>query len=200
MARGPHKGYTPPHKGLPTNTGGTVAIGNKPVSQGQWLSGQLVGALTGSAPAPAAPPAPPTPPRVFAPDAQYNDQVGLINRQYEQQTGELDQAERKTKYLYGFDDPTNPFSRAAESKRDYLQRASGITNSLAARGQFFSGARQRQLHENSREADKSLAELRLAYEDALDNLRNQRSRLPLSKEAQIAQAYQDAISRFNAAG
>lgn len=198
----PHKGYRPPHKGLPTNSGGTVAIGNKPVSQSQWLAGDLYRAMSGgqSPPAPPAPPATPPPPRVFAPDSAYNDEIARIQRASEQTIGELDSAERRVKYSYGFDDPTNPFARASESKREFLQRASGITNSLAARGQFFSGARARQLRENSREGDKSLAALRQEYEQALETLRNQRARLPLSVEAQKAQALQDALARFNASG
>lgn len=48
-------------------------------------------------------------------------------------------------------DVTNPFSRAALLKRSYQQATAGNTNSMAARGQLYSGALQRAQNETGRQ-------------------------------------------------
>lgn len=45
-------------------------------------------------------------------------------------------------------DPSNPFGRAQLMKRSYDQQQRGTSNALAARGQLYSGALQRQKNEN----------------------------------------------------
>lgn len=48
-------------------------------------------------------------------------------------------------------DVTNPFSRAALLKRSYQQHQAGNTNSMAARGQLYSGALQNAQNETTRQ-------------------------------------------------
>jgi hypothetical protein len=144
--------------------------------------------------APAQPEPPPTP-RVFVPDSIYNDKVGLANRNFTDTNAALDTDESRTKYDYGFDDTSNPFARAQESKRRYLMAGAGITNSLASRGQLFSGLHQSLLDENTRSSDKDLASLRAAYAAELDRIKRQRTGATTTRDEATLGAYTDAMQR-----
>jgi len=180
MKPGPPKGldtpYGPP-KGL--DTIGTPAPGEAPGPAGP--------------PAPGEAPAPP--PRVWAPDSGYNDAVGLAKRRYEGTIGELDTAERTTKFEYGYDDPTNPFSRVGEMKRAYLNRGKSITGNLAARGQLYSGYHQAKQASNQRAQSKDAAALRQAYDAALDAIRGRRVRAGVEREEGELGARNESMAR-----
>lgn len=75
-------------------------------------------------------------------DATYDSQVGLNTRNYNDTITGLDAQGQQTLRDFGLDDPSDPFSRAKALERAYHQRETGTTNSMAARGQLYSGANQ----------------------------------------------------------
>lgn len=117
---------------------------------------------------PAASPVTPPPaqasarPRPF--DAVYDTQLGQNTANLGQTEVGLDQQRDQTIRDIGLDDHTDPFSRARALQRAYHQRQQGTTNSMAARGQLYSGANQ--------SAQSSLDYNRLA---GIDSLRKQQS-------------------------
>lgn len=148
----------------------------------------------GSVGVPATTPAAPAAPQ-FSPDSGYNDALSLAHRQYLNTIGGLDTAERTTRYDYGFDDPTNPFSRVNDLKRDFLMKGNYIGNLAAASGQLYSGSRQNSLNVNNRNQDESYAALQAAYRAALDQISGQRTGAGNAEEAASLQAFQEAMAR-----
>jgi hypothetical protein len=144
-------------------------------------------------PAAAAPPEAPAAPRQFAPDSTYNNDTAFNRKTYDDTISGLDDAERVTKFQY--DDPTNPYSRVATSKREFLQRGTGITNSLAARGQTFSGAHTRQLANNRYNEEQSAAGMKAAYEAALAEIKAGRTRAGTALEGADLEAWKAAMTR-----
>lgn len=80
---------------------------------------------------------PPTPP---AYSSQYETTVGRLNRDLANTQSDITGRELATEQQYGFTDQSSPFSRAKMLQRSFEQRALGTTNSMAARGQLYSGA------------------------------------------------------------
>lgn len=154
-------------------------------------------------PAPAAPaPAPQAPagagaapeaPRQFVPDSIYNDTLGFNKKTHDNTITGLDDAERTLKFQ--FDDPTNPFSRTAEAKRNYLQRSEGITNNLAARGQTFSGVHTRRQENNRHNEEADAAATKAAYTAALEGIKARRTGADTSREGLDLEAWKDAMRR-----
>lgn len=115
--------------------------GGRPIASGVRI-GSVPGTTSyGATPAvPAtAPPSPVKPPPF---DPQFEGQVGLNTRTYNDTITGLGQEESGTLRAYGLDDTSDPFSRAALLRQAYQQRARGAGNAMAARGQLYSGAYQ----------------------------------------------------------
>lgn len=163
-----------------------------------WPGGSSAasGGVTPSAPEPAPSPRAPF---QWNPDSIYNDTVGLNQRRYEQAIGSLDDTERKTKFEYGFEDPTNPFSRVGELKRGFLALGKSSQTSLNSRGMLYSGANLRSIARNKRNEDQANASLRQAYEAALESIRQQRLNAKTSQEQADLAARQASFDRQFAA-
>lgn len=153
--------------------------------------------LTNTAkPAPAAQPA--TGPRlgaVAAPDSLYNQQVDLANREGSQRLTDLGEQEKAIKYHFGLDDPTNPFSRANALKKSYLANMKGVSAQLASQGQLYAGAHERALARTRYNQEQALAELRQAYDTALNGISGQKASSQFQTEEQRNQAFQDWLNR-----
>jgi hypothetical protein len=128
-------------------------------------------------------------------DQPYFDRIDLIGRQETAELGQLDDQERRTKFDFGIDDPTNPFSRTAALKRMFLERGRGRSASLASQGHLYSGAHERAMSRTRREEEEANAGLRRSYEDALSEIRNARSGVKFSSEEDRAAAFQDWLAR-----
>ena len=149
-AKYPHRWPNGTYHSIPYNQhqqntgGGTVAIGNKPVTVGQWQSGALLNAMVPPGPAGANNPAAvtagdiPTPGEVpLPPDPEYERQRGLAGQRRTNTLAGLTQQRSSGLTNYGFTetpgtgalafDPNNPFSRASLFKKNYehLSRAHG---------------------------------------------------------------------------
>lgn len=149
------------------------------------------------APAPAAPaPAPAAPVgQHFVPDAQYNAETALSQRESEYASSQLNDRERQIKHEYGIDDPTNPFSRITELKRLFLQRGRGASAGLASRGHLYSGQHERAMSSNRRAEEKGTAELKRDYESQLAGIRGERQRLVFAQERDRQGAMEGWLSR-----
>lgn len=191
-------------KGVPAiGTGPGVRIsapGGGTVGISEWDFGYGKGVL--SPPAPAAPaPAAPTPPpapepkREFSPDSIYNTGIGQNKTNFDNTISNIGVDESKTKYDFGFDDPTNPFSRALEQKKHFLVTGMARSNQMAARGQLFSGANAKQQSDLGREQEKQTAALKAAYADAIEALKRRRTTAGTDKEAADLQVLRDAMIR-----
>lgn len=103
--------------------------------------------LPQQAPGPAAPP----PPQGIGIDPRFDADIGAIDRDTATSLAGLEQQQGQLGAAYGlgvdasgnvFDDPSNPFSRAAALAQSYRNAQRGTTNSMAARGQLYAGSLQ----------------------------------------------------------
>lgn len=176
-----NRATVPPAAGLLDPTGGantTKGIGSTPL-----------------APPVGADAAPVRQPFSYVPDSGYNDEVALNKKRYDDTTGNLDKTESTTKFDYGFDDPTNPNSRVTEMKRQFLAKSNGDQVNLNSRGMLFSGANLRAIDRNKRNEDKGSADLRAAYDAALDAIRRARVGAQTDREGADLAAGQNSYNR-----
>jgi hypothetical protein len=141
------------------------------------------------------PAAPPAAPPTWQPDSGYNDAVALAKRRFEGTIGDLDTEGRQTEFEYGFNDPTNPFSRVNEAKRDFLTKGKQITGGLANRGNLYSGVHQARLDVNRRNEDKNMAAMRAAYQARLDSIRSRRTGAQTTREEEELRARIESMGR-----
>lgn len=161
------------------------------------------GLSTGTAPAPtyAAAPKPSLPPVQTGGDSRYNLDIANLQQNYNNANLGYQQRETDTRSLFGFDPQyaDNPYTRANLLQRSADQRFRGSTNSMAARGQLYSGALDRA---HAADTFTSGAELDTARRDYASQL-NQLSQDRLGAQTQytqgIAGAYQDLLDRRIAA-
>lgn len=140
-------------------------------------------------------PAAPTPPATPTFDAPYYNDVGLADRTRDARLADISDQERKTKFEYGFDDPTNPFSRINELKRMYLNAGTGLTNNLAVAHQSNTGAAQAKKTNLARRQDVDTTRLRASYQDALNRLASARTEANLGREDAGNSAFASWLNR-----
>lgn len=171
-------------------------IGAAKPGQGALAPG-VGAAKPGFAPANQAAPKPAAKPigHPATPDSQYYNQVDLANRQEESRLSQLDSAAQSTKFDFGIDDPTNPFSRAEGLKRAFLSRYRGVSAGLAAQGHLYSGAHERALARTRTDEEQARAGLRSAYEQAIGSIGAAKAGVKFSTEEQKNQAFEDWLGR-----
>jgi hypothetical protein len=129
--------------------------------------------------------------------AQYESAISQTNNDLNFSNLSLDQQEGMTKQAYGFDDNSNPYSRAAQLQKQYQQNRNQTLNSYASQGQLYAGSMN-----NARNIDRSNFEQtwdteKRDYQAKLQDIQN--SRLEAARkadEARIAaeaQRLEDAI-------
>lgn len=148
-------------------------------------AGDPKASLPGAKPPPAAPPI----------DPIYDAQVGTANRRRDDALAFLDQDERTAIRTFGLDDTSDPFSRARMLQRSYEQRRLGNTNSMAARGQLYSGALQNQQNETEFQRLRGVDSLRKEQDDILARIRQRRAGVNAGHEEDIIAAGSDRIGR-----
>jgi hypothetical protein len=116
-------------------------------------------------------------------DTQYESDVSSINSARDQSLLQIAAQRSQLGSDYGYQqdqtgavtvDPSNPFSRAALLERTYRQSQAGSTNSLAARGQLYSGALQNALGEGQYQHDVGSDALQRSFQSAAQALEAQR--------------------------
>jgi hypothetical protein len=121
------------------------------------------------------PVAAPTQPYTPPPDPNLQAKQGLLTRARDDAYGQIQYDEGRVKQEYGFDDVSNPFSRAALLQRSFQERQRGTTNTLAARGQLYSGAIQNQRALDQRGYDQAYDSTKRSYDDALQGIISRRN-------------------------
>lgn len=126
---------------------------------------------------------PPGPPL----DPLYTEQLGLNQRGLDTAMAGIGYGRTQIGQEYGYDpsgnlNPSNPFSRAALLQRSYQQGQAGTTTTMAAGGQLYSGAHQRNLDEGTHRY--------AASEDALKRAAAQAYQGLTEREAQALSEYE----------
>lgn len=128
--------------------------------------------------APAAPPAPaaPTPPPTLPWDSQYESQMGLLRRNLADTGTTLDQEERTARARAGFDPQyaNDPFTQAAQLRESLAANNRSARNTLAARGQLWSGSTDNALYSNRMTNEQQTNTARQGLEDALTQVTQRR--------------------------
>jgi hypothetical protein len=152
-----------PRKGVRRGGGGTVAIGNTPVTPQQWSSGALLTALQSGSPAGGTPDAAPGPaPQPY--DPAYEAYVNSANRNVSLGNNEATWQTQNLGYDSGFNadgtlNAANPYSQAQLLVDNYKRDQLGTNNSMAAQGQLYSGARLNAQATNDRQYAQGYAGL-----------------------------------------
>lgn len=128
-------------------------------------------------------------------DKPYYDTIGDINQREQSGLIDLEGAEKRVRYDFGIDDPTNPFSRIEGLKRAFLQRKKGENTNIAASGQLYSGAHQRAVARTQRDEAEANQGLRDQYEAALRDIGEARKSLKYGSEDSRTEAFEDWLAR-----
>lgn len=148
------------------------------------------------APAPSAPAAPAAPVgKHFVPDAEYNTEVDTAGRASEYKLGSLNTTERRLKFDFGIDDPTNPNSRMLGLKRAWLAKTRGDSVSIAGRGDLYSGSHERAMARDLRGENAANAQLRSQYETGLQSIKDARAQVGFDTETAKGTAFQNWLIR-----
>jgi hypothetical protein len=147
------------------------------------------------------PPAPFTPAPAAAPpfDPAYESGTAAAQAQYGNTLAGIQYQEGRARQQYGFDDPSNPFNLAAMLQRNYQQGQRGTSTSMAARGQLYSGALQRNLDEGTFGYNRSYDALRRQYDDLMQGYQFQRTQADVDREAAVAGYQADRTGRWQEA-
>lgn len=121
---------------------------------------------------PATPAPPPMPAATY--DSVYNNDLAVGQAAYETTLAGINLGRSRLGYDTGFDpngqvNLSNPYNQAMLLQRTWEQSNRGITNSMASRGQLYSGARQRGINESNFQYERSRNDLQTraqrGYED-----------------------------------
>lgn len=130
-------------------------------------------------------------------DAQYETQSGLLNRNFQNQEAALAQQETDTRSQYGFDAQyaSNPLTKANLLQRSYEQGRLGATNSMAARGQLYSGATSNALGYEDFNHASNYNNLQTEYQGLLNKISQGHISDRQGLDEGVANAKADALSR-----
>jgi hypothetical protein len=144
-----------------------------PAGQPQWSVGPFQGPSGGgSAAAPGGSSAGPGAPGAPSPfDPQYDASVAGLGVRRDDALADIAYDEGELKQEFGFDDPSNPFSRARLLQRSYDEQKNRTTNSYASMGQLYSGAVQNARSSDTHNYDVAHDSLRRDYDRALEAFR-----------------------------
>jgi hypothetical protein len=144
---------------------------------------------------------PPGPPQPHPIDPIHTGQSALIEKQRQDLLTQLPYQQNQLASEYGFlpgsmtVDPNNPYSRASLLQRSYQQGQAGTTNSMAARGQLYSGATQRGLDEGTFNYSRNTDALQKAYQGSLNELEQKKSQGMFDLDQQQLDADTDRLGR-----
>lgn len=142
--------------------------------------------------------------RTTAPDFRSNENyqrsLSDIENQYQQTGQALDQEEAGLGIAYGLgqfggDVASNPYSRAAMLQRSYNQNQRASLNTMASRGQLYSGATQNQANANTANYGSAYDALSKDYGARLSQIGIQRQEAQSKRGAAIEAAGRDAVSQ-----
>jgi hypothetical protein len=133
-------------------------------------------------------------------DAGLTSAYGTADTNYANTLAAINAQQPAIQRTYGFNesgevDPSNPFGRAQLLQRSYQQSKRGTNNSMAARGQLYSGATQRALNDAQFNYQANDAALRNEYGQRLAELSAQRAVAANTRNDAKASAYWDWVQQ-----
>lgn len=129
-------------------------------------------------------------------DATYDSTISSATRDRDMALQNNAYEQQRLQSAYGFDNPAaNPYSRAALLTKSYQQRDLGSINSMAARGQLYSGSTQNALNTNLDEFGQAYDAARTSYEDELRAVGDKSVQAQNAYSDTASQALSDALAR-----
>lgn len=104
------------------------------------------------------------------PDATYEDTASSIDAGLAGAQAEDNNRIDRAKKDYGYDDPSNPYNRAALLQQSFQNAQRGAGNSAAAAGQLYAGSLVNTRNTNQDNFNKADAKQRQEYSDLLNQL------------------------------
>lgn len=153
---------------------------------------------SGALPAPATPGAGIAAPAVSPlNDASYNASVNALTREFNDANLSLGNKEYGVKEQYGFDPQfaANPYTRANLLKRASDTRFRSTGNTMAARGQLYSGALSRARAADEFTSGAEIDEARRSYNEQLAGLQAEKLGAQRQRDAGMDTAYLEMIER-----
>lgn len=139
------------------------------------------------------------PPSPIPWSAQAETAMGTANRDRDFANTDLSLREQRARQDYGFDDMSNPYSRAAQLQRSYQNAQRGTTNSYAAAGQLYAGSLNNARNIDSYNFNKAWSEEQMAYQRELADIATARAQAEREAQEAIiaanAGALEDALSQ-----
>jgi hypothetical protein len=128
-------------------------------------------------------------------DAQYESEVAQHNQDYRDSTANLAAQENNTIGQYGFDDTSNPFSRAKMLQSAFDQAKQRTWNSAAAAGQGYSGSTSAAISGDQSAFNQDYSNLRSEYDQARSDLNMQGAQNQRNQQAAILSSKASALER-----
>lgn len=158
-------------------------------------TGSVVG-KTGPAAFPAIPAAvSPFKPQAMQPDATFIAQQGVNLSGYGNTLAGLANQEQGVRQAYGFDDLSDPFSRARLLDERYQNRNRSNTNSFAGSGQLYSGALQNAQNQSALQNTQDVNTARNQYQADLNTIAQNRANAQLSLSQGGVDAFGQMVER-----
>lgn len=106
---------------------------------------------------------------------EYAIDRGRIDRDLHQAEADITARELETEREFGFNDVSNPYSRAAMLKQSYERSRGGAEISLAGRGQLYAGSFQNEMATQRGNYEQGVATERKNYQETLNRLARARA-------------------------
>lgn len=108
-------------------------------------------------------------------DAQYETTVGNLRNDYNQTLANLRGQQNAVVQDYGFQDTSNPYSKASALQTAYQQGQSSTLNNFASHGQLYAGSTSNALAAGREKYNQSFDSLERDYQSRLADLTGQRT-------------------------
>lgn len=166
----------------------SLRAGSGKVRQGQ-LPGQPAGTRTGL---------PGQPPVRMADDSIYQNKINALRTGLNDTNLALDRQQYGVREQFGFDPEfaSNPYTQANMLARRAQQRFAGTTDSVAARGQLYSGNVNRLRQADEFTSGAEMDATRRDYLGSLSEIEQKRLAAQRELEGGSADAYEDLIARM----
>lgn len=140
----------------------------------------------------------PAPPVPRLDDSIYQSQLNQLQTGFNDSSLALGQRETGIREQFGFDPQyaSNPYTRANMLQRAAQQRFRGTTNSMAGRGQLYSGATNRARSADEFTSGGELDSARREYAESLRGVEADRLAAQRQLEFGSADAYAEMLGRF----
>lgn len=130
---------------------------------------------------------------------QYEATVGQLNQQRDLTDTNLTAQEQQVQKQYGFEDTSDPFSRANQLQQGFANANRGTTNNYAAAGQLYAGSLTDAHAIDQQNFDRSYDQARKDQQSALDEIAQRRLQAGVDYQGGVldaeGQRLQDAVSQ-----